>query len=478
MTAAVLPNAAVQSTFDSDYALASVYALTMAQPPYINWAGELTLSAHNAPSVHSGQTTPPIPQVQRSGSVYGYEEPGSAGGHGEGQFALPYSAGSDSGKSASPLDRLGFAKFLSGEKKTRGWSSSTVIIELELTWNIDGQPPKRRGPKPDSKPALTRRQELNRQAQRTHRERKEMYIKALEAEVLRLKEVYSDTSRERDTMAREREAMVQEIQRLKNLLAAHGISDESAHMAQTFQRTESAYHGSSSASHAGSSYNPGTASTGYTSPPQMAGTSAGSPPTQQARASNQRLDYDQIGIDFVLALEHPCMDHMQFLMVRSQESDEGEISGHALMATCPPESYVAEHPKEPYGHKMPDIGMTDLVKLLDLSNRLPLDGEITPIMAWAGIHSHPRRDQLTKDDFDKLKHDLTAKVRCYGFGAVLEEFEVRDAMTAVFAPKDHTSPDAVVQESEMNYTFGNAGNVLQQGTEGLEQSNSDGQVTT
>lgn len=30
----------------------------------------------------------------------------------------------------------------------------------------DGQPAKRRGPKPDSKPALTRRQELNRQAQR------------------------------------------------------------------------------------------------------------------------------------------------------------------------------------------------------------------------------------------------------------------------------------------------------------------------
>lgn len=30
----------------------------------------------------------------------------------------------------------------------------------------DGQPQKRRGPKPDSKPALTRRQELNRQAQR------------------------------------------------------------------------------------------------------------------------------------------------------------------------------------------------------------------------------------------------------------------------------------------------------------------------
>jgi hypothetical protein len=35
-----------------------------------------------------------------------------------------------------------------------------------LNFSPDGQAPKRRGPKPDSKPALTRRQELNRQAQR------------------------------------------------------------------------------------------------------------------------------------------------------------------------------------------------------------------------------------------------------------------------------------------------------------------------
>jgi hypothetical protein len=42
-------------------------------------------------------------------------------------------------------------------------------VEISKTFSdhcTDGQPPKRRGPKPDSKPALTRRQELNRQAQR------------------------------------------------------------------------------------------------------------------------------------------------------------------------------------------------------------------------------------------------------------------------------------------------------------------------
>lgn len=40
------------------------------------------------------------------------------------------------------------------------------MSEPSANYCTDGQPPKRRGPKPDSKPALTRRQELNRQAQR------------------------------------------------------------------------------------------------------------------------------------------------------------------------------------------------------------------------------------------------------------------------------------------------------------------------
>jgi hypothetical protein len=107
------------------------------------------------------------------------------------------------------------------------------------------------------------------------------------------------------------------------------------------------------------------------------------------------------------------MDHMQFLMIRSEDSD-GEISGHALMATCPPGSHIANHPEEKYPHKMPEIGMPDLLKLLDLSNRLPLDGEITPIMAWAGIRNHPRSRELSKEDFEALRDELLAKIRCYG----------------------------------------------------------------
>lgn len=61
----------------------------------------------------------------------------------------PHAPGNGQEKGALNSLNLGFLKTLTEKKITR-----------------DGQQPKRRGPKPDSKPALTRRQELNRQAQR------------------------------------------------------------------------------------------------------------------------------------------------------------------------------------------------------------------------------------------------------------------------------------------------------------------------
>ncbi|KAF2426525.1 hypothetical protein EJ08DRAFT_721730 [Tothia fuscella] len=343
---------------------------------------------------------------------------------------------SNSGASRSPLERLGIKLHLgsgnsNNDKKSR-----------------DGQAPKRRGPKPDSKPALTRRQELNRQAQRTHRERKEMYIKALEQEVLRLKEVFEASSKERNTF-------LDEIRRLKELLATHGIQyDNIASPGLPYQSASSQF-GGSTTSTSGASHTHGSLSTGQTSPPEInpLGGAINSPPSQfdqqqahyhqsqqlqpqeQQRTNPQPgVDYDQVGIDFVLTLERPCMDHMQFLMIRSEDSD-GEFSGHALMATCPPVSHITTNPEEPYPHKMPEIGMPDLLKLLDLSNRLPLDGEITPIMAWAGIRNHPRSKGLNKEDFEGLRDELLAKIRCYGFGAVLEEFEVKDALYSVLAKK-------------------------------------------
>jgi len=198
----------------------------------------------------------------------------------------PPSSSSGKSPSSGPFDLI---KNLTSEKKQKK----------------DGQPPKRRGPKPDSKPALTRRQELNRQAQRTHRERKEQYIKALEQEVLRLKEIYQQSCREKD-------AVIEENRRLRQLLAQHGLSYDFATTPIRFQRETSSYGPSSSGGGSMSGSYPGTSENDFPSPASIAAAQAQNNAAAQAsgmrgmpQMHNPNIDYDQIGIDFVLTYDHP-----------------------------------------------------------------------------------------------------------------------------------------------------------------------------
>ncbi|RYP60120.1 hypothetical protein DL769_008269 [Monosporascus sp. CRB-8-3] len=185
---------------------------------------------------------------------------------------------------------LSFLKSLNEKKSTRG-----------------GNPPKRRGPKPDSKPALTRRQELNRQAQRTHRERKELYIKALEDEVFRLKEIYSN-------VAQDKEKLAEENRQLKSLLHQTGAPPISAGVIDDITSNPSFGYASSSASGA---HAPGS-SHAYTPPlisiptaPSLSTSSQPIPGNQviHGTASQQlaplHADYEQAGIDFVLTYDDP-----------------------------------------------------------------------------------------------------------------------------------------------------------------------------
>jgi hypothetical protein len=183
--------------------------------------------------------------------------------------------------------------------------NTAASLDPELYKNLtdkrttrDGNPPKKRGPKPNSKPALTRRQELNRQAQRTHRERKELYIKALEDEVLRLKEVFSNVSLDRERLA-------DENKRLRDTLSQAGLQQSSPHVA-------------------GSATSRGPDSTNMSSPPltsQSTAPSVGSPmhlplATNQGFTSGQQQqsmpqppyrgnpELEQAGIDFVLTYDN------------------------------------------------------------------------------------------------------------------------------------------------------------------------------
>ncbi|KAK4195767.1 hypothetical protein QBC40DRAFT_185037 [Triangularia verruculosa] len=318
----------------------------------------------------------------------------------------------------------------------------------------DGQPPKRRGPKPDSKPALTRRQELNRQAQRTHRERKERYIKALEDEVLRLKEAFTHASQDKDQLA-------EENHQLKALL-----NQGTAVSGPNLVDDSSLGYTSGSASINGS-YAPISSNTSnFTASPLPTGTLGHhadlSPNTgvmggfENQPIPDPNLDYEQVGIDFVLTLERPCMEHLPWLLDRTVESGRVEPCGHALMASCPPESFTRMSADVPFGHSSStpeinshganmngtgeglrtwDLAKPDLATLMDLSQKLNLDGEITPVMAWGMVVAHPGVTKLTMEDFKRLAGELAGKVRCYGFGSVMEEFEVRDALENVLSTR-------------------------------------------
>lgn len=61
-----------------------------------------------------------------------------------------------------------------------------------------------------------------------------------------------------------------------------------------------------------------------------------------------------------------------------------------------------------------EILKENLRNLLDLSLKLPLEGEITPIMAWVLIASNERFHELTRADFTALGIELKRKTRCYG----------------------------------------------------------------
>lgn len=143
---------------------------------------------------------------------------------------------------------------------------------------------------------------------RTHRERKELYIRALEDEVLRLKEIYSTVSQDREKLAEEnrllKEALVQsgiELPSLGNLDRSGGPDG-----ANTFGGNTNGP--SSFGTGPSNTFSPGGASQSTapsTSPGQSQGgynaLSAGQVQDIIQKSSASGLDIEQVGIDFVLA---------------------------------------------------------------------------------------------------------------------------------------------------------------------------------
>jgi len=119
------------------------------------------------------------------------------------------------------------------------------------------------------------------------------------------------------------------------------------------------------------------------------------------------------------------------------------------MATCPPPTHIDNVPAQQgglvntYPHQAPQIPFANLNVLLNLSQKIKEQGDIsggqvTPIMALQSLRGHQNYSSLTRDDVRGMIESIRTKVRCYGFGAVMEDFELRDALSSIFATKPET----------------------------------------
>ena len=342
---------------------------------------------------------------------------------------------------------------------------------------------------------------------RTHRERKEQYIKALEIEVARLRDAFVSESATVQHHLRHSELLLrnqqQENMLLREMLNSRGVAFEvelqqrknAMGMGQTqnvrgmspsyaVPRTNAFFNAPPSTlsqsvmsdmQHPGYTNGTSSHSPGSQNNPSPQTHHSYSPPEHQEIGGYRDKsvpdmpgifeDDPQLGIDFILAyvpfplllantdlsrLEETCRDHGEYLVRRSLNSpDDPEkalFSGHALMASVPPPTHIERTPaqegglKPTYPHQAPQASMQALNTLLNLSNAIKMEGyveggQVTPIMALQSLRGHGNYRSLTRDDVVGMIDTIRNKVRCYGFGAVMESFELRDALAATFATK-------------------------------------------
>ncbi|KAL8956041.1 MAG: hypothetical protein Q9193_006315, partial [Seirophora villosa] len=121
-----------------------------------------------------------------------------------------------------------------------------------------------------------------------------------------------------------------------------------------------------------------------------------------------KLDTTEVAIDFVLALEHPCMPHLP----HPSDPPSDDPSNHALLLSTP---LISRAPKTYNQSETTWTANGSMIEgLLNLSSAINLEGEITPVEAWHRLRQHPGFGRLDRWAVDKIKGDLSLSVRCCG----------------------------------------------------------------
>ncbi|KAL7778367.1 hypothetical protein CFE70_007867 [Pyrenophora teres f. teres 0-1] len=128
------------------------------------------------------------------------------------------------------------------------------------------------------------------------------------------------------------------------------------------------------------------------------------------------IDPEVVGMDFVLTLESPCLQHIDVAPSEDPNITSCASTGHSLtLSAC----VFHNHPSQPgqrQNSSTPwEIPQASISTLLALSASIPLaESEVTPVQAWDYVRRQDQFAGLEVARWETLKEKLLGFVRCYG----------------------------------------------------------------
>ncbi|CAK7219676.1 hypothetical protein SBRCBS47491_003927 [Sporothrix bragantina] len=150
-------------------------------------------------------------------------------------------------------------------------------------------------------------------------------------------------------------------------------------------------------------------------------------PSTTARLGD--LDPTDVGMQFVLTLEQPCLAHLH-----GDPSKPEESNNHALTVSgklCAMSGAPQTNPAKPIDFST--APKTILESMLSLSTALAPDSGLTPVQAWHRVRARPEFARLELSNVQALAATLRDLVQCHGFGAVIEQDVFADQIGTLLA---------------------------------------------
>ena len=142
-------------------------------------------------------------------------------------------------------------------------------------------------------------------------------------------------------------------------------------------------------------------------------------PDNRSSSPDTNVDFDdpRTGVEFILALEQPCLPHIHIW--RGAENEDGHLlqlqssllgvdsNGQKPMAAGPAFSWDLSIPRNEL--------KTQLDRLLGAAASLNLEGELTPIMCWHRLIQMFKQSKLSRNKLNTLQDKLVEHSHCRGY---------------------------------------------------------------